>query len=185
MNDKKKLHLAFLDLETSGLDPKRHSITEIAIIRVQIEPGEGWLDSWEELEAWEEKVLPEHPYVEPFVARLNGYNVQEWMEKGQRLPNVLTKAYTMLEGSIICGSNPSFDKAFLSDGFEAMGWNFPKLYSHHMIDVPSIASGLLVTGEVEKIRQSTVCKHHKIPGNEHRAMGDARQCMELFRKLLS
>jgi DNA polymerase III alpha subunit (gram-positive type) len=180
-----KIELSFLDLETTGLDVERHSITEVAIVRVAFEPGPNWRKSWTEVMRYETKVLPEHPYVEPFVAELNGYDQQAWMAEAKRLPTVLTEAYKMISDTIICGSNPDFDKRFLAAGFTALGWNFPQLRSHHMIDVPSMAAELLVLGKVKKIRQSTVSDVLGVPNAQaHRAMADVEQCMGLFLKVM-
>ena len=185
MSDKKPITLSFLDLETTGLDPDRHSITEVAVIKCSFKPGPDWRDTWEELDRYETKVLPSHPYVEPFVAKLNGYNTDEWMASAQRLPPVRVRVYGRLRGTIICGSNPNFDKGFLEKAMEALDWNFPYLRSHHMIDVPSMAAALLVTGQVDKIRQSTVSQVLEVENKEeHRAMADADQCLRLFLKVL-
>lgn len=184
MSDVEQLKLSFLDLETTGLDPEQHEIIEIAVINVKIVPGEDWARSWSENKTVNVKIKPKRP-VEPWVARLNGYANALWHCQGiVPAEEALARTYDALENSIIIGSNPAFDKNFLAKAFSDMGWNFPRLKSHHMIDVPSMAARHLMLGRVKSIRQEKVAEVYKIPGDAHRAMGDAEQCMKLYQAIL-
>ena len=180
----KPIHLCFLDFETTGLDKERHDIIDVAAVRVTGDPGPDWESTWRETVVIDSKVKPAHPYVEPFVARLNGYSPKAW-EDARSLPDVLVELYDAINNSIICGSNPQFDYDFVKSGFEALGWNFPRMLSHHKIDVPMLGIKMLLEGKVEKIRQNVLAQHFGLGEQEHRAMTDVRQCMEIFRKFLA
>jgi DNA polymerase III subunit epsilon len=174
--------LCFLDLETTGLDPMKHDIIEAAAIRIKIQPGPEWEKSWTVERTFETKVMPGHSYVEPFVAGINGFSAEAWKDASP-LPDVLVQLYNCVHMSILCGSKPDFDFDFMKVGFEALGWNFPRLISNHRIDVPTFALRLLLEGKIKRIKQHDVAKHFGLADQKHTAMADVLQCIEVFKRL--
>lgn len=177
------INLCFLDLETTGLDEKRNDIIEAAAVRVSIQPGPDWASTWTVEKTVDAKVMPAHPYVEPFVARINGFSAEAWQD-ARLLPEVLVELYDCLHMSIVIGSKPDFDARFLEAGFTALGWNFPRMLSYHRIDVPTLWIKLVLEGKIQKIKQETVGEFLGLPKQEHRAMADVQQCIEIFRRFV-
>jgi DNA polymerase III epsilon subunit-like protein len=68
--------IAFIDLETTGLNPYTHEIIEIGcLIAKQNENGE-----WIPTDEFEFKVKPEHiETAQQDALRINGYNETDWM----------------------------------------------------------------------------------------------------------
>ena len=177
--------ITFIDLETTGLDEQRNLITEVAAMVCTYKPGPNWRKTWKEGVLYEQRVFPsESPFIDPFVAKLNGYDRKEWLETGTNIGYALTQLYPMLEGSAIAGSNPSFDIKFLKAAMDKMGWTFPKLATHHALDVPSMGYDLVLKGAVTTARQGKMCDHFGIKGEAHRAGNDVKMCVKLFKKIL-
>lgn len=175
------INLSFVDLETSGLDPEKHDVVEAAAVRVSVIPGPDWESSWKVEKTLDVKVMPGHMYMEPFVARINGFSAEAWKD-AVPLPEMLTAMYEIIDTSIVFGSKPDFDHSFLKAGFDALGWNFPRVISNHRIDVPTFAIGLLLAGKIQRIKQHDVAKYFGLPDQEHRAMADVLQCIEIFKR---
>jgi len=93
------MKFAVVDIETTGLDPHKHEIIEIAILTND--------------EQYYAKVLPLNlEYADPKALEINGYNEKNWY--GAISASVVAqKTSHLLEGRIIIGHNPSFDMSFL------------------------------------------------------------------------
>jgi DNA polymerase III subunit epsilon len=178
----KPINLCFFDTETTGLDPQKHDIIEVAAVRVTIQPGPEWFKTWNVEKRFEAKVMPAHPFVEPAVARINGFSVEAWKD-ARSLPEVLVELYDIIHMTILCGSNPFFDYSFVKAGCDALGWEFPRLLSYHKIDVPTLGVKLLLEGKIERIKQVTLAEYFQMKKQEHRAMADVEQCIEQFKEL--
>ncbi|MCR4306655.1 MAG: exonuclease domain-containing protein, partial [Candidatus Yonathbacteria bacterium] len=80
----KERNLAFIDLETTGLELKKHEIIEIGCIvarqipRESSETGGAYLEIIEEFEI---KVKPEHiETADPVGLEINGYREDDWKD---------------------------------------------------------------------------------------------------------
>jgi len=92
---------AIIDIETTGLDPYKHEIIEIAIIT--------------EDESYHAKVIPTNiEYASPKALEINGYNEKDWFG-AVPARDVAVRASRLLDGKIIIGHNPSFDMGFLRE----------------------------------------------------------------------
>lgn len=183
MKELRPINLCFLDAETTGLDPNKHDIIEIAAVRITVMPGPEWHKTWTVEKVLDTKVMPAHQYVEPKVARINGFSVEAWRD-ARSLPDVLVELYDIIHMSILLGSNPTFDHDFVKAGCEALGWSFPQLLSYHKIDVPAWGLKLMLEGKIERIRQSVLAKHFGMEEQQHRAMADVEQCIEIFKRFM-
>lgn len=166
--------ITFVDLETTGFNPETCEIIELAAIRTCIEDNKIRI-----IDLCEHKVLPEYP-VDPFIARINGYNENDWSINYSEFDTAIGNVFDLMRGAWHAGSNPRYDEAFLKKAAEELRWDYPKLASYHLLDVSMQAFPLLITGEVEKLRQEVLCKYYDIPGGGHRALADAMQCFRLF-----
>jgi len=168
--------ITFVDLETTGLDPQRHEIIEAAAIKTVVTGGQIVI-----LGSKEYRVDPILP-VDPFVAKLNGYNPDQWTDSVS-LSIAMAGVFDLMRGSWHAGSNPRFDASFLEVAAEEYNWSYPRLAAYHLIDVSVLALPLLFSGEVEKLKQDSLAKHFGIGHCEHRAMADTKQCLQIFAKL--
>ena len=73
-------NLAFIDTETTGLDPNKHEIIELAVVIARQVPREGKGPSLEIIEECEWKIKPQRiELAEEAALRVNGYNEVDWM----------------------------------------------------------------------------------------------------------
>ena len=169
--------ITFVDLETTGLDSGVHEIIELAAVKTKVGDGKVLI-----MNTVEHKVMPEYP-VDPFVASLNGYNEEEWLEGYSSLEGALGDVFKLMRGCWHAGSNPKFDESFLKKAAEEFRWGYPKLASYHLLDVSTMAFPLLMEGKVERLRQESIAQHYEIEGGGHRAMADAMQCLKIFARI--
>jgi DNA polymerase III epsilon subunit-like protein len=153
--------LAFLDLETTGLDPERHHIWEIgAIVRGHREAkfnGEWNIQMRPRLDAADPMALRISRYYErrhlvlkdhqteafvidrPAYQKLTGGAGGRWYECNRM--HVAGIVAEMLDGAQLIGCVPSFDAAFLTQ-FLRRHWQAPT-WHYHLIDVEQLAVGWL------------------------------------------
>ncbi|MDP1826633.1 MAG: 3'-5' exonuclease [Archangium sp.] len=168
--------IAFVDLETSGLDFRRHEILEIAVIRVDA-------TTLEVISGCEVRVIPELlEEAEQEALAVSGFSLAEWAE-ASRLPVALTRVAPLLEGALIAGHNVSFDWAFLEAGFRHARLPRPDV-DYHRLDTASLAWPLVATGELRSLSLDSVAAYLGLERpSPHRAMADARCSLEVARRL--
>ena len=171
------LKITFVDLETTGLNSEEHEIIELAAVKTEVSN-----DKLVVLYPFECRVQPKNP-VDPFVARLNGYSKSEWETYSLPLEDGLFNVFDMMQDSWHAGSNPKFDEAFLKKAAKDLHWQYPKLASHHLLDVSTLAFSLLIDQEIDKLNQENVAKYYGIEGGGHRAMADVHQCLKIFARI--
>ena len=95
--------LAFVDIETTGINPFKHEIIEIGcLIAKQNDRGE-----WVTVEEFEFKVKPEHiETAETEALRINGYNETNWMF-AHSLEEALKTLSQKCDGCVLVGQNIS------------------------------------------------------------------------------
>lgn len=171
-----KPDLVFVDLETSGLDPRVHEILEVAAIRVDAE-------TFIERKRFVATVRPTLP-VDPQAAAVNGYTPEAWWD-AVPLDEALHGLTRVIEGARWVGSKPSFDFDFVQTNLRACGREMPELASHRLVDVsamaePLIAAGVVRSGGLEALRTFFEVE----TGPAHRAENDVRATMQVYRSLL-
>lgn len=169
--------IVFLDLETTGLDPKVHEIIEVAAIQVDAL-------SLIELDVLHMRVKPERlGDASVHALNMNGFDVEEW-EDASFIGAALIQLYPLLDGAILAGHNVAFDRAFLDAAYEYLKLQPPKI-DHHTLDTASLAWPLYVNGEIDSLSLATVCKALNVEGGPpHRALSDARRSLGCARRLL-
>ena len=181
----KKHNLAFIDIETTGLDPLKHEIIEFGCILAKQLPQVGRGPKLELIEEFEFKIKPEHlEMADPQALRINGYNEADWLFAGE-LKQVLKTVAEKTEGAIMVAQNVTFDWSFLDAGFKKTGienkMHYPKL------DLLSIAFARLYNDE--KAQYFNLKSLTELCGlsNEraHTALADTRVTYEIYKKLLN
>lgn len=163
----KSVLYAITDIETTGGYASGHSITEIA---VYIYDGQEIIDQFETL------VNPHQP-IPHFIQVLTGIT-DEMVQLAPSFEEIAPRLMELFQGKVFVAHNVNFDYSFVNHQLQEHGHilNCKKLctvrYTRKIF--PKLASYSL----------GNLCKHFEIPlYNRHRAAGDARATVELFKKL--
>ncbi|SRX55628.1 exonuclease domain-containing protein [Aequorivita sp. CIP111184] len=160
---------AILDIETTGGKYNEEGITEIAIYKFD---GHNIVDQFSSL------VNPEKP-IQPFVVNLTGIN-NEMLRHAPKFYEVAKRIIEITDGCIMVAHNALFDNRILTTEFDRLGYHFEKetlctveLSKKLIPDMPSYSLGKLV-------------RSLGIPlSDRHRAQGDAKATVALFKMLLA
>jgi DNA polymerase III epsilon subunit-like protein len=110
--------IAFVDIETTGLDPSRHDILEVAVVRVDAR-------SLEVLSEYSSLVTPERiEEADPEALAICGFTRAGWTH-AVPLFDALVAVARHLDGTLVAGHNVGFDWAFLQAGFQRTGLTLP------------------------------------------------------------
>lgn len=156
-----------IDLETTGLDPRRDKIIEIGVVR--IERGET-------VGEWETFVNPGRKLPERIV-ELTGIHDGD-LSGAKPIGEVLPELLGFLGEDVLLGHGILFDFSFLKKAavnerlsFERQGIDTLKIARKYLKNLESRSLGAL-------------CKYYEIPHSAHRALGDARATAVLYQKLV-
>ena len=159
---------AILDIETTGGKYNEEGITEIAIYKFD---GHQIIDQFCSL------VNPERN-IQPFVVNLTGINNQ-MLRNAPKFHEVAKRIIEITDNCTIVAHNAQFDNRILSTEFDRLGYPFEKnmlctveLSKKLIPDLPSYSLGKLVRSLGIPIT------------DRHRAQGDAKATVELFKLLL-
>jgi DNA polymerase-3 subunit epsilon len=178
--------LLFIDTETGGLDPGKHSLLSLAMV------------AWEDSQIIDStEILVNDGILSVTAEALSVNRIDIEKHKQSALPPTLAMdeilsfigKYFPGQGKItLAGHNVHFDAAFLNVFYSRNNKDFSKYFSHRFIDTSSILHYLYLAGKI---------KHRAISSDEafalfdikvkgrHTALGDAIATAELFTKLLS
>lgn len=164
----KNQRFAVVDIETSGGDPKRERITEIAIYLLE---GDKIVEEFSTL------LNPEKP-IPSYITRLTGIT-NEMVRSAPKFYEVAKQIVEITQDAIFVGHNVGFDYGFVQNEFKRLGYRYRRvtfdtvrvsrklLPGHASYSLGNLSADLGITLE-----------------NRHRAAGDARATVDLFRLLL-
>lgn len=160
---------AILDIETTGGKYNEEGITEIAIYK---------FDGQEVVDQFASLVNPERS-IQPFVVNLTGIN-SDMLRNAPKFYEVAKRIIEITEGCIVVAHNAQFDNRILTTEFDRLGFAFEReslctveLAKQLIPDMPSYSLGKLV-------------RSLGIPiADRHRAQGDAKATVALFKMLLA
>ncbi len=181
----KATDLVFVDIEATGLDPRRHEILEIAVVRVSQDWQSGEKPTFTVKDEWSVKVRPENiATAEPASLKVNGYNPTDWMG-AIGADEALKEFSRRTEGAIMVAHNVAFDSAFIDAHLSVRG--IPNKMHYHRLDTVSMAYAKLhSTPDVSRYALVELCKYFGIVHESaHSALADARADFELFKKLIA
>lgn len=183
--------VVFVDTETGGVGP------EAPIIQI----GAVAAFKGKEVACYEAKLLFDLALCEPEALEMNSYNPELW--EAQAVPEIealrgfsaFLSRYAGVRKTSKAGN--TYHVARLS-GFNSTSFDFPRLrerYTHHELffpgdyhspDVIDLAYWLFTArGQwPESCKMEVLCKQFDVPHGRHDALGDARACAPLARKLL-
>ncbi len=170
--------IAFVDIETTGLDPERHEIWEVGIVR-----EDGYERDWK-------------LSVTLLNADMQALEIGRWAEAGPTYdpaPGSVVGArfevLNALAGNVFAGNNPAFDAAFLRRFLGSAPWHY------HLVDVKALCVGRLAAQGLILDKEGTIAPYDTtppwatadllkaagLPGTvAHRALDDAKQARALY-----
>lgn len=181
----KELTLAFLDVETTGLDPQKHEVIQIGIVLAKQIPRDGNMGPMiEKIEEIEIKIKPERiEDAEEDALRVNGYSETEWMFAPD-LKNAMEFISKKLEGTVQVSHNLTFDAAFMEKCFERVGME--NTMARYKLDTISIAFARLYNRPDVKYSLRYLCELFQIKNdNAHTALADAKALYHVYKKMMN
>jgi DNA polymerase-3 subunit epsilon len=160
--------LVYLDIETTGLDPERHQVVELAYAI-----GDGPVCS----------SVVDHDLANAEEAALK---VCQYWERGlasaEPEPGFEDSAQLALDGATVVGANPAFDTEFLRHRWGRSPWRYRR------VDIESYAMPILGHDEpvgLSSLAAKLTAMNFKIPSPDHTAGGDVAATRAIHRALVS
>jgi DNA polymerase III epsilon subunit-like protein len=162
----------FIDTETTGLDHRRHELTEVA-----------WIVRYEDGREEQRQFFPEHTVdgADPDALELTHYHdriaPQPKTPASEWLPTFLEDA----RDAVLVGAVPDFDARHLERVCFKLG--LEPTWDHHLLDVETLALPLVAPGPEAPRSLAKTCSALGVPHDKDRAHGalyDAQQAMRVF-----
>lgn len=188
--------IAFVDTETTGLDPRHADAWEIAVIRR--EDGVDTEHLWQvrpNLDTADPEALAIGKYHDRFAVP-DGWDAIQTFTDGPpwrlTLPEMLFDLQTVLANAVVVGSNPGFDITFLTKLLQAHARKLP--WHYRTVDIATLAAGYLrgydlSAGETSpeltlpwssRALSQAVGVQPPGPDTAHTALGDARWAKAVY-----
>lgn len=157
-----------VDLETTGLNPKKDRIMEIGAVRIR----DGKIaDTFQTL-------VDPRQTLEERVQLLTGIH-QEDLVNQPTIQEVIPSLYAFLGEDCLVGHRILFDYSFLKRAFV----NEKLSFERKGIDTLFLARKYVTECESKKLE--SLCQFYQITHQAHRALGDAYATVELYQKLVT
>lgn len=179
--------LMFVDTETGGTNPQKHTLLSIGLVV--------WDKNDGELYAAEYSLKHDNYVITKTAQRINHFpqdhNVDgsvmplEAIDQICELKDLYFSDHTAIP---LAGHNTHFDSQFIRKLFEDHGKSYEKIFSHRLVDTYSILKFLSDCAIIhdDVLSSAKAFKYFKINVNgRHTALGDARATMQMYEKLLS
>ena len=158
-----------IDIESNGAGFREESIIELAIF---VYDGHEVVDQFITL------INPEAEITQ-YVQKLTGIT-PKMVKRAPKFHEIAKRVIEMTENTTLVGHNVEFDYRMLRQSFRRLGFDF----KINTIDTLPLAKKLIP--DVESYSLGKLCKSVGIPlSDAHRAGGDARATLDLFKLLIS
>lgn len=154
-----------LDLETSGVDPKKDDIIEVAMIRYE---------NGKEVARYDDLIKVDYE-LPKIITIITGITDKDLKENGREKSVVFPEIEKVLKGAYLVAHNIQFDHGFL----KAKGLNLDLLGLIDTIPLAQILHPTAASYSLESLTDDFGITHV----NKHRAMGDVEATLELLKKL--
>ena len=168
--------MAFIEIETTGLDILKHEIIEIGCIIAT--------PLLKVVEEFEFKIKPERiEDADKTSLKINQYNPDQWVS-ARSLKEAIQTLSLKTKDCIMVGQNVAFDSAFLESAFAKTG--IANNMHYHKLDTISIAWAKLHKDlSINHFSLREMCVRFGIKNEKsHTALSDARATYELYKKLM-
>ncbi len=159
---------AIIDVETTGGDPKRDRITEIAVIL---------FDGQEQINSFTSLVNPQMA-ISPYITRMTGID-NDMVKDAPHFYEIAKEVVEITQGAVFVAHNVRFDYSFIQKEFRQLGYTFtrPQLCTVKLSRrvIPGLSSYSL----------GNLCQELQITNERpHRAWADAEATTHLLKLLL-
>ena len=165
--------LCFLDIETTGIEPGHHEITELGF--------------WHEKRGgWCIRIMPKYPdRFQPEARAISGYNDVDWAG-APRFEAVAAKAIEFMEDTILVGHNIlGFDLPFIRAEYQSAGLASNQIPRVAVIDTQGLALTHLVPLGLKRLNLNSCCSFFDISNaGEHNAYDDALRTKAVYEKIM-
>lgn len=171
--------LAFVDVETTAIDPSIGEIIELGVIIARLKD-----DTLTIVDQIDLKIHPKHiETAEQAALRVNGYNEADWLF-AVSLEDAIKMFVEKTEGAVFVAHNVVFDHAFIDKAIKDVGLESKMHY--HKLDTIALAFGILYNqDDITKLSLRALCEYYGIENKKaHSAFADAYATYEVFKKLL-
>lgn len=172
--------IAFVDIETTGLDRDDHEIIELGAVVAKLKDG-----AFVVIDTLDLKVQPKHiERAEAQALRINGYNEADWLF-ATTIEEAMKVFANKTEGAIFAAHNLTFDYGFIESAFKKT--NTENKMHFHKLDTISAAFGVLHTNDdLGKLSLRALCEKYGIENKKaHSAFADAYALYEVFKKIMN
>lgn len=172
--------LAFIDIETTGLDYEKGEIIELGVVIAELRDGA--LMVTDEIDL---KIAPKHiETADAQALRINGYNEAEWIF-AVSIEEALKLFVERTAGAVFVAHNITFDYGFIEANLRRYGIEHKMHY--HKLDTLALAFGVLQNNDdMGKLSLRALCEKYGIENKKaHSAFADAYATYEVFKKLLN
>lgn len=178
--------LLFLDTETGGINPQKHSLLSVGVVV--------WDDLDGILYSDEFYIRSDHYSITAQATRINHFNELDHNNKAcepiqvvLRLIKLKDSFFSEYPSIPLAGHNIGFDVQFIKHLFLTCNRSYEKVFSHRLVDTYSIIKFLadcrLIPCSVNS--SASAFKHFGIKVvDRHTALGDAYATMQLYTKLI-
>ena len=181
----KKHNLAFIDLETTGLDPDKQEMIELGcVVARQVANPSGRGAKLEIVSEFDLKIKPEHlETAEPDALRINGYNSGDWLFAAD-LPQALKLLNEKAEGAMMISHNITFDWSFLERAF--IKTKMQNKLASVRLDILSMAFAKLYHDpKIQRFNLRALTEYFGLKNDQaHTALADIKVTVEIYKKLL-
>ena len=177
----------FIDTETGGTNPNKHSLFSVGLVAWNRE--EGIVDSCEIF------IKSESYSYTKEAQKINKFQIEQHEKKALSHKEAIDAIYSFCKKNTgktkeiqMAGHNIQFDIAFLRKLFDEENRSINRLISHRMIDTFSIIRFLIDAGKIEMnhISSANAFKAFNIMVEDrHSALGDAIATVKLYEELLN
>ena len=172
--------LAFIDIETTGLDRDDHEIIELAAVITRMKDGELVVIDQVDL-----KIQPKHiENADPQALRINGYNPADWLF-AVSLEDAMKEFGKKTDNAVFVAHNITFDFGFVETAFKKTG--IENKMHFYKLDTLSLAFGILHTNDDPgKLSLRVLSEKYGIENKKaHSAFADAYATYEVFKKMMN
>ncbi|MEX1164438.1 MAG: 3'-5' exonuclease [Nitriliruptor sp.] len=162
----------FMDTEATGLDHRRHELTEVA-----------WVVRFEDGREEQRRYFPTHTTDGADDDALELTHYDERIAPQDKTPSKvwLTEFLEHADGAVLVGAVPDFDARHLDLACQKLG--VEPTWDHHLLDVETLALPLIAPGPESPRSLAKTCAALGIPHDKdqaHGALYDALQAMRVF-----
>jgi len=173
--DRTGTRFVFIDTEATGLDHRRHELTEVA-----------WVVRFEDGREVERRFFPEHTTDGADADALELTHYAQRIAPQPKTParEWLTTFLADADGAVLVGAVPDFDARHLERMCHKLG--LAPTWDHHLLDVETLALPLIAPGPEAPRSLAKTCAALGVDHDKdqaHGALYDAKQAMRAFDRI--